>query len=180
MSKFSLFFKRTKVFVKYRFLTYRFHLLKFLGKFIPYFKPMSYTRDQAKIEIGKRLIKEYNKDFHKPELYKIYGDEGLYTFFDKKTTLHGNRYTISYPFTCVKLNNYANYSILVIYNDQEEEEKEKVKIDFNLIPTNTKIINDILDFLKCIEDINKDEIFEIFKGIEINNSGHMAISKNEK
>lgn len=162
MSKFLLFFKRTRVFIKFRFLIYKFQLLKFLGKFIPYFKPMNYTRDEAKIEIGKRLIKEYNKDFHKPELYTIYADKGQYTFFDKETSPTVNRYIIAYPFICVDYPD-KNYSILVIY---DETKTKIVDVDFNLEPINTKIIHKILDFLECIEKINTDEIFKIFKSIE--------------
>lgn len=63
MSNFLLFCKRTRVFIKYRFLTDKFRLLKFLGKFIPYFKPMSYTKDEVKVKIRKYL-KEHIDTFN--------------------------------------------------------------------------------------------------------------------
>lgn len=60
MSNFLLFFKRLKVFLKYRFLTYKFRLFKFLGKFIPYFKQMSYTKNQILDRFNNAIIPRIN------------------------------------------------------------------------------------------------------------------------
>ena len=48
--------------MKYRFLIYKFQLLKFLGKFIPYFKHM--------IEFTEEDIPKVEYTFSKEEVYK--------------------------------------------------------------------------------------------------------------
>lgn len=67
MSKFLLFCKRTRAFLKYRFLTYKFHFLKFLGKFITYFKLMSqYAEDEIVGHFNDLVIRntnQYDKGF---------------------------------------------------------------------------------------------------------------------
>lgn len=64
MSKFLLFWKRTRVFLKFRFLIYKFQLLKFLGKFIPYFKPM-YINEDKLLSDFKFILKEHLDKFNK-------------------------------------------------------------------------------------------------------------------
>ena len=60
MSNFLLFCRKARVFLKYRFLIYKFRLVGFLGKFIPYFKKMGYTRHQILDRFNNVIIQRIN------------------------------------------------------------------------------------------------------------------------
>lgn len=85
MSNFLLFSRRTRVFLKYRFLTYKFRLVGFLGKFIPYFKPMKKRSIEEIVECLTSYFNEYLTDY--------YGDQ---TKFDIRGKYREKNYNTSF------------------------------------------------------------------------------------
>lgn len=69
MSNFLLFSRRTIVFLKYRFLVYKFRLVRFLGKFIPYFKQMyfNYINGEKLLDAFNLILNNY---LNESDIYK--------------------------------------------------------------------------------------------------------------
>lgn len=161
MSKFLLFCKRTRVFIKFRFLIYKFQLLKFLGKFIPYFKPMIYTEEDIRIEISKNL-KEYIESFNKMKITcKI--DEGEYLVQNLDAYSCKLKYEVEYAIPSLPLLKFSlfieSYTSVGITN----LEKPKHLI---LIPSST---DQTKTFFEFIEDINPEIILSSIKKWNKNN-----------
>lgn len=169
MSKFLLFFKKARVFLKYRFFTYKLRLLKFLGKFIPYFKPMTYTKKQALAEIRKYLkehIDKFNRQtknnitnesqIDEGEIITDYNeiDEGYFTSFkysNAEDFICRLRYNVKYELHGV---GYMEFKIFIDYF-----KKGNTKIDFQLeTPFNKSTLmkyNELFVYIDCSEINNK-------------------------
>lgn len=158
MSNFLLFCKRTRVFVKYRFLTYKFRLLKFLGKFIPYFKPMSYTEKQALKLIGEHLI-NHIKTFQIEEIVfeVINKDENtLHNLFQNSTIVLN--YFVKYPLPFLP---HLEFLLRL------EGDKYGIKPEHQiLVTTNTATRKSTDNFFEFIDSIDVSTILTILNNVE--------------
>ncbi len=174
MSKFLLFFKRTRVFLKYRFFTYKFRLLKFLGKFIPYFKPMSYTEEQIKQNITGYL-KEYFDSFKDDKMtYDII--ENGYNEKNRNTSLS----KLSYIIKCKLLDSeVVKFEILFDHCNIEE-----LKINYRLLTFENKNNQEFLRKIKVVflEKIDaphfKNYILLVLQNKEVFKEGSISVDKN--
>lgn len=155
MFNFLLFCKRKKVVVKYRFSTYKFRLLNFLGKFIPYFKPMSYTEEEIRKEISQNL-KNYIESFNEKKITcKI--DEGEYLVQNLDAYSCKLKYEIEYALPSLPLLKFSlfieSYTSVGITNLEKPQH-------LILIPSST---DQTKTFFEFIESINTEIILSSIK-----------------
>lgn len=142
MSDFLLFCKRKRVFMKYRFLIYKFQLLKFLGKFIPYFKHMiEFTEEDILQRFNNVLIPHV----HKCKNFSINGYPQIESF------------------------DYINKSCMILY-DMIYDNKNISSIDFQILikVINDKVSlglfddsgnEDIFNFYKYLQSMKDKHLY---------------------
>lgn len=152
MSKFLLFCRKARVFLKYRFLIYKFRLVGFLGKFIPYFKPMvEFTEDDIIRKFNHIITRHFvvynNKDFS-----FSYSDSEDFSYVNKSCEiLYKVVYKKSINFNLsIKVRNKK--SIIRLSN-----------IDSNININNIEnASNDIFMFIQYFQDIEDIDFFKVY------------------
>lgn len=173
MSNFLLFFKRLKVFLKYRFLTYKFRLFKFLGKFIPYFKQMSYTIEQIKETITTYLEEYFDHSKDSKISYDII-ENGYH-----EKNLNNTLCSLEYIINCKYLNSeVVKFEIMFDHLNVDD-----LDINYRLITDENKNNREFLekiksDFLRKIDANHfKTYILRVLKNKEIITNGSIKIGK---
>lgn len=173
MSNFLLFWKRTRVFIKYRFLIYKFHFLKFWGKFIPYFKPMTKRTTKEILECLDKYFIEY--------LTAYYNDKTKFEINSKYIEKHLNtsicelHYIIKLQFSNLQEVEFEiifehhdidtlipNIRQLTFENKNNKKFLEKIRDSFSENFNKNHFISHTLGILKT-KDINKDGSITVFE-----------------
>lgn len=151
MSNFLLFLKRLKVFLKYRFLTYKFRLLRFLGKFIPHFKPMKNLDKQDIVVLFDKTLNPHiskNKGFLRKEFSRIrhfdYTNKEciiLYNIIYQKNNLNYIDFQIA-----IKVENEE-----VIFGLFDESDDEKIYSFYKYLQK-TEDKNKYVEFMNAVKD----------------------------
>ncbi|MFP3590396.1 hypothetical protein [Chryseobacterium sp. SIMBA_038] len=161
MSNFLLFCKLTRVLLKFRFLTYKFRLLKFLGKFSSYFKQMyfNYINEKKLLDAFNLILNNYLKESD------IYKNCKINCFDIVEKTIVTKSLIIQYD---VKLENNDFYILMIC-------KKSKFNFKFTLHSMNkdySKIIlgeNDlflIFGLIKYLNEINQIPLLKYFMSFD--------------
>lgn len=168
MFKFLLFCKRTKVVLKYKCFKCKLHFFEFLSNFIQYFKPMTYTEDEALKKISE-CIKTWIESFEEKKVefeFKNDIENTLNNLFQNSTiTL---KYYIKYPLPFL-----PHLEFLLCLEGDKYNIVSKHQI---LITTNTATRKSTDNFFEFIDLIDTSPILTILKNVEIRH-GSIQINK---
>lgn len=148
MSKFLLFFKKGRAFLKYRFYLYQLRLLKFLGKFIPYFKEMGYTKYEILARFNTAIIPRINN----------YDEDNFNTYHSdfKKFDRIEKSCEVIYS---VKYKKIIKFNILLIIENGE--------LSFGLINKNKNYkIYDLYHYLDDMNDTDRSFLLSLMDQIK--------------
>ncbi|NML56755.1 hypothetical protein [Chryseobacterium cheonjiense] len=148
MSKFLLFCKKTRVFLKYKFYLYQLRLLKFLGKFIPYLKKMGYTKDQILDRFNNAIIPRIN-NYSENNFNTDYSDFKRFDYIEKSCDVI---YRVKYKKT-------IEFNILLIIEHEE--------LSFGLINKNKNYeIYELYHYLNNMNDTDKSFLIALMNHIK--------------
>lgn len=158
MSNFLLFCKRTRVITKYRFFAYRFRFLKFLSKFIPYFKQMyiSYINEEKLLYEFNLILKNYLDES------KTYKNCKINDFEISKKILVSKSLTIQYDVSYLNIDFY----ILLICEDLKfrfELTLYSINKDYSKITFNEDSLLSITSLLQYFNEIDNSKLTKKFK-----------------
>lgn len=157
MSKLLLLYRRRYVFLKYRFLTYKFCSLNFLGRFIPCIKPMNYTKEQVLAEIQK-CIKQHIENFNsnKKECKIQSGLFLLQSHDNKRYHLKYNlQYTIEYLFK-YELISIPDLEFYLFLDCYPEDIKIRLELFTNFDVEDDLFLDNVKHFVKHIKKIKEN------------------------